>query len=326
MKRSLILVLAIAAVGAPAASAYEIGTTNLTPASTTNDCGGGQDCTYFNGTLAAPANRAPADGIITRWSLTSGAASGPVTLRVLRQAFTVGILEGVTPVNSSATETTVSGTGTWPTRQPIKGGDFIGVRNTNSTLMFAPNAGTSITKSVGALADNQFGAVSAVTGRELLVRAVVEPDVDGDNFGDVSQDACPGDAASQTAPCRADFAISGPATLTPTRLRRVKVATATVAYRVTTNRPATVTLRVDAIRPGRSVTGICVPLDLAPTGKACTWNVQVRKVVRAVGAGTASVPFRMRGLPVGAYLVTASIVGQGSGRTITTVHKFRIAK
>ncbi len=326
MKRTPILAIALVAAVAPAANAYEIGTTNLTPAATTNDCGGGQDCTYFNGTLAAPADRAPADGVITRWWLTSGAAGGPVTLRVLRQAFTVGILEGVRSVSSGATEMTVSGTGTWPTRQPIKAGDFIGVRNTNSTLMFTPSAGASITKVASALPDNQFGAVAAVAGKELLVRALVEPDGDGDGFGDVSQDGCPGDAASQTAPCRADFALGGTPFISPTSMRRARVATTAVNYRATLNRPATITLRVDAIRPGRSVTGVCVPRDLAPTGKACTWTVQVRKVVKAVGSGAVKVPIRFRGLPVGKYTVTATIRGENTLRTFTTVHKFRIFK
>jgi hypothetical protein len=56
-------------------------------------------------------------------------------------------------------------------------------------MAFAVDTGTT----------NEFVTVGSATGERLNLSAVVEPDADHDGFGDVSQDACPQSAATQTA-------------------------------------------------------------------------------------------------------------------------------
>jgi uncharacterized repeat protein (TIGR01451 family) len=53
----------------------------------------------------------------------------------------------------------------------------------------------------------------AVQSGTLLVTGVIEPDADGDGYGDETQDACPFEAALHVAPCHADIALTmrGPA-------------------------------------------------------------------------------------------------------------------
>jgi uncharacterized repeat protein (TIGR01451 family) len=53
----------------------------------------------------------------------------------------------------------------------------------------------------------------AFNGSTLLVAGVIEPDADGDLYGDESQDGCPNEAALHVAPCHADIALTmtGPA-------------------------------------------------------------------------------------------------------------------
>jgi hypothetical protein len=47
------------------------------------------------------------------------------------------------------------------------------------------------------------------------VQAKVEPDADGDQYGDTTQDACPGDYADHSAPCDATRTVGSPLTLAP---------------------------------------------------------------------------------------------------------------
>ncbi|WP_272477824.1 calcium-binding protein [Baekduia alba] len=47
------------------------------------------------------------------------------------------------------------------------------------------------------------------------VTAEVEPDTDGDAYGDTTQDACPGDYADHAAPCDATATLGSPLTLAP---------------------------------------------------------------------------------------------------------------
>ncbi|MCW2994201.1 MAG: calcium-binding protein [Conexibacter sp.] len=57
-------------------------------------------------------------------------------------------------------------------------------------------------------------ALSGASGSPT-VSATVEPDADGDAYGDTTQDACPGDATAHAAPCLGVRTIGSPLTLGP---------------------------------------------------------------------------------------------------------------
>jgi hypothetical protein len=135
---------------------------------------------------------AQGDGVITRWRIQSGAPAGPVALQVLRPEgvvtnsfFEIGRSSRVTPSVDAISE--------YVTRLPIAEGDRIGILccdGPSSPHFFGPGAGYLVyTPPLGLTPGTPFGES---TDQEVLVNADIEPDVDGDAVGDVSQDNCVG--------------------------------------------------------------------------------------------------------------------------------------
>jgi Ca2+-binding RTX toxin-like protein len=100
-------------------------------------------------------------------------------------------------VRLRSTQTLSSGTATTATGDPVAAGASSAVQTVSARLPIA--AGGTLTL-LGASGTPQF-------------EAVLEPDRDGDQYGDTTQDACPGNAADHTAPCDATTTIGSPLTL-----------------------------------------------------------------------------------------------------------------
>ena len=79
---------------------------------------------------------------------------------------------------------------------------------------------------------------------ELLVQADIEPDADGDGFGDETQDGCPSQSTTEAACDNKPPAVS-----------RLRVAGRRVRYRL--SEPSTVRFQVQRAIPGRRVRGGC---------------------------------------------------------------------
>jgi hypothetical protein len=118
---------------------------------------------------------ASVDGVVTSWRLQTSVPQAGVTLRSTQA------LMGSTA--TTATGDPVSGTTqTVPARVPIAAGGRLTLDGTTGTP---------------------------------TVAATVEPDRDGDLYGDTTQDACPDDATTRLAPCRGTRTVGGPLTLQP---------------------------------------------------------------------------------------------------------------
>jgi hypothetical protein len=158
------------------------------------------------------------------------------------------------------------------------------------------------------------GSASA-TG-ELLVQAAIEPDADGDGFGDETQDGCPAQSTNQAA---CDF--SGPG------ISGVTVGRRSVSYNLT--EAATLTFLVQKARPGRRVRGRCRPQTrLNRSRPRCTRYVSLRGSFGddgEAGANSAALPrrFRPRRLRPGRYRLVISAVDQFGNETQTT-KRFRV--
>ena len=197
----------------PAAAATPVGSPHLSSAST-----GDLFCDFFPCVLVLDrVDGVDVDtpkGVITSWSARK--ATGTVALRVLRTRPGEFVSDQLHAANVSESPDETGGGSdavqTFDTHQPVEQGDYIGV-----TLV----TGSSIGYLVGSSGDQIFevdgdpnaGNVDNPTTRnkgpdnfEPLLLARVEPDADGDGFGDESEDACPSNAATQGA-CPA-----GPAT------------------------------------------------------------------------------------------------------------------
>lgn len=196
--------IAIIAVGvAPAGAAQLIGS-DLAGTMLNTDCGASGSCTETF--LNTPSlGNATASGVITAWAtrqVNGSASAQPFTLRVVRVAnpttrtFT-GIATGTTTSVPPGTATTY-----FPARLPIAAGDQIGIDHPAVVHSCATGAAMQA-RFNPPLADGQTRGVTALAGGacEPQVQAVVEPDADGDGYGDETQDQCPAQPLAQASPC-----------------------------------------------------------------------------------------------------------------------------
>ncbi len=192
-------------LASPAAAATTVGSTHLSSAST-----GDLVCDSFPCVLVLDrvdgVDVATPKGVITSWSARK--ATGTVALRVLRGRPGEFVNDELHAANVSESSDEMGGGSdavqTFDTRQPVEQGDYIGVTLvTGSSIGYLAGSGDQIFE-VDANAGNVDNSTPENFEPQLLAR--VEPDADGDGFGDESQDACPSSAATQGA-CPA-----GPAT------------------------------------------------------------------------------------------------------------------
>jgi hypothetical protein len=157
---------------------------------------------------------APSDGVITQFRVRAF-AEAPTPLTFVVAGLTNVVEAGGQPESASGTLVATGPTvtiqpspmdevpiqGPFPARVPIKKGQNIGVDNTTALVAYKPGGEHwSFLFGPQLSAGTQLG--SAATTGELLIQATLEPDVDGDGFGDETQDRCPSQKATQ-GPCEA---------------------------------------------------------------------------------------------------------------------------
>lgn len=194
-----LVVTMLAAVAAPAAAQGEefIGSDlGGTPLGT--NCPSPDGCVVVQETIGTSPVGPSARGVITAW-WTRGAA-GPMTLRTYRhrpdEQFVAGKLHA-TFVDQDAERT---GNGStvpqgFPTRIPVQAGDYIALalaQDSEYGLRQSPPAGTNAFRLFNTAQSDVDVPAGGGDALELYLRAKVEPDVDGDGFGDETQDPCVG--------------------------------------------------------------------------------------------------------------------------------------
>ncbi|HZO05550.1 MAG TPA: hypothetical protein VFB52_04125, partial [Solirubrobacterales bacterium] len=172
---------------------------------------GGDDLTVagLSGNPAGLPAAAPVGGVITRWTVNSALAIPPEAGYVYGQKLLV--LRPLAPtafqlVGESSFGTILGAVNTFPTRIPVQAGDRLGLGGTFATLycetgnpadVMAYDEGTG---SPGPVPGGVLTLPDTAAGYQVPAAATIEPDVDGDGYGDESQDGCPQSAAYQT-PC-----------------------------------------------------------------------------------------------------------------------------
>ena len=184
---------------------------------------------------------APADGVIVRFRLRTSAAE-PVTLR-LATVTKQGTTLLAQAVRTGPTVTT-QGTGDaeeFAARLVVHQGEHLALDAPAAHMVYNQGGNQFTPRYAPPLVEGQGprGPGADPTG-ELLLQAVIEPDADGDGFGDETQDGCPTQASTQGA-CD----TTGP------RVRAISVGKRKVRYRLSED--ATVTFRVQRAR--RTSTG-----------------------------------------------------------------------
>jgi hypothetical protein len=146
----------------------------------------------------------PFAGVITSWSTNANSNPGSLTLL----AFTpTGVVDGYTLSTKSPTVAVTPNTvNTFATRIPVGAGKVLGLHNTGEDMGCGFTGHPTGSVIVGSLfnpeTETAFAGNGLSQGWAVNVRAILEPDVDGDRFGDVTQDGCPRSAQTQ-APCPA---------------------------------------------------------------------------------------------------------------------------
>jgi hypothetical protein len=151
---------------------------------------------------ARPSYVAPFSGVLTSYSYFAGTNGGSVQVLVLKAG--ADAAHKVVAAKSIKQAVVPSTLTTFATRLPMKAGERIGIgfgQNGMSCLITASAADSTFvaypfdadTTSDMAAPGSDFGE-----GRPN-VSAVLEPDADGDGYGDVSQDRCPQSATTLVA-------------------------------------------------------------------------------------------------------------------------------
>lgn len=189
---ALLIAIGAAALAAPAAAgaATTLGQT-FTPSA-----GGCGSATNLQSTSPGSSYAAPSDGVITAWSHQANATPPELALKVARAAggnwFTI--------VGGSAPQTmTPDSLNSFPTRIPVEAGDVIGffVAASGSCGSDGGVVGFGYHYKFADIAPGITDELFDSGATQLDVSAELEPDADGDGFGDESQDQCPTDAGAQ---------------------------------------------------------------------------------------------------------------------------------
>jgi hypothetical protein len=198
-----VVLLTVAALAGPASSqaAQTIGQTGV-PLSP--PCFG---ATYRQATLTSgAAYSTPTRGVVTAWSTFAGSAPTQTLqfVTIHPDPATPGsfIYDGVDierNISPGTLNTFSSGV-----RLPIVAGGEIGIHlplNSQASCIFTTVAGDNYGLGAGTPTPGSSQAFSSGTFdmARVDVSAKVEPDVDGDGFGDETQDLCPTNPASQSA-------------------------------------------------------------------------------------------------------------------------------
>ena len=204
-----LLAVTLVALGAPMAlpaagsAAIRLGPPDVSiPRDVGASCSGIAPGTCSNILLSGGAlAQSPIDGVVVRWRAQSnGAAHFTPSFRILRAA----------PAGYTGVATTdpvpefTEDVGEFPTRLSIKKNDYIGIDlpqkvNTCAPCVGGISGGGNDARWQPALANDEMPGrppdfSDAIT---LLINADVEPDTDGDAFGDETQDKCVGAGGAQ---------------------------------------------------------------------------------------------------------------------------------
>ena len=145
---------------------------------------------------------APSAGIITGWSSNSALPTAVVDrLKVLRAA---NPPKSFTVVGESAYQHVAPGPNSFPARIPVQAGDRLGLYGAidEGGIVYCGtgDGGDRLGYVERDLSLETTAEFSEISNAVLAVSAVIEPDRDGDGYGDETQDKCPQSAAYQ-GPC-----------------------------------------------------------------------------------------------------------------------------
>jgi len=194
------ILMAVALVGTPAASAaIEVG-----DQCAANVAEGPYSMVPEDTATAGPLPLAtPVSGVVTSWKVNSAFPEAvPERLAVFRPTGSAGTFQVVGESNEGSVG---PGSNVFSTRIPVQAGDRMGlvaVSLDSPAYCLTGNTGDHAWFFIGSAGTGSTHLFSAGVEVRVPVVAVIEPDKDGDGYGDETQDKCPQSAAYQ-GPCPA---------------------------------------------------------------------------------------------------------------------------
>jgi hypothetical protein len=125
-------------------------------------------------------------GVIVGFALRVGPGLGPIAQQL--GVFRAAGAGQYTKVAESAVEVFPEGFTQYPARVPVQRGDILGLHGPVATLYCGDGPGALFE---GGIAVGETKSFVNEDAAKSPVSAVVEPDLDGDGYGDQSQDGCP---------------------------------------------------------------------------------------------------------------------------------------
>jgi hypothetical protein len=144
---------------------------------------------------------APFAGVITKATFNvPGAAPTPIS-QTLKVMHPTGAADTYKVTAQSASLPVPNTSSSFNVRMPVAAGDLLGLTGgVNGTIYCSSaNAADTVARIAGDQTLGSTATYTSTTGMSLPVVATVEPDADGDGYGDVTQDLCPQNAAFQVA-------------------------------------------------------------------------------------------------------------------------------
>jgi hypothetical protein len=141
----------------------------------------------------------PAVGVVTAWK-TKLVSTPNVIVQRMRVFRATGNPNEFATVAETSLQVAVAGSNSFETRIPVQAGDRFGAFGPAGTLTCTTgNPADSMGTFTGDALVGSTHTYTAGPGDQVAISAVVEPDTDGDGYGDETQDKCPQVAALQTA-------------------------------------------------------------------------------------------------------------------------------
>lgn len=149
---------------------------------------------------------APISGVLTEWKMSFSSVGEPLPLQQVVRVVRVIGSEQVKVIAKSSVEEVRAGANSFETRLPIEAGDHLALSSSEGApvgdLQCHPASENFYENEVGVLEQPLPGPggtemFNSEYGLRVPVVGVIEPDVDGDGYGDETQDGCPQSAAFQ---------------------------------------------------------------------------------------------------------------------------------
>ncbi len=264
---------------------------------------------------------APSDGVITAFRVRAQAeAATQIAFRIVdpispaadqKTATATAVANGPTVTLQPTAAGAEPGIQAFPARVPVRKGQHLALEGANFEATYN-SGGEKFSYAFSPPLTLNQPQVGQSTG-ELLVQATLEPDADGDGFGDESQDRCPSQAATQGECDRTKPAV------------KLRVSKGRVDY--TLSEPATVRFGLTKKRPGRRLGRKCVaPTRRNRTKSRCARFVAVGHAFGGpgrAGANRVTLP-NLRRLGPGEYRLTLTATDE-AGNEATQTTRFAIA-